>query len=126
MPRMRSLVLQRDRAVHRAGGATHASAHSCMTVLLPASAAAVPPIFLACPVAMQAPLTRLDKASLVVVRLLQTAIMAALVWHVWSWVSTSIAVLVWRYSVYGASFTWPPVWTWPPTWLPLWLQHTLS
>lgn len=47
----------------------------------------------------QAPLTWMDKASLVLVRGLQTVIMLALAWHVCSWLSTSISLLMWEYSL---------------------------
>lgn len=49
--------------------------------------------------AMQAPLTWVDKASLAVVRALQTIIILALAWHVYAWLSSSISLLIWRYSL---------------------------
>lgn len=52
--------------------------------------------------AMQAPLTWVDKASLAMVRALQTVIILALAWHVYAWLSSSISLLIWRYSL-----SWP-------------------
>jgi hypothetical protein len=49
--------------------------------------------------AMQAPLTWVDKASLAMVRALQTLIILALAWHVYAWLSSSISLLIWRYSL---------------------------
>jgi hypothetical protein len=47
----------------------------------------------------QAPLTWVDKASLAMVRALQTLIILALAWHVYAWLSSSISLLIWRYSL---------------------------
>ena len=51
------------------------------------------------PAATQAPITWVDKASLAIVRALQTVIMLALAWHVYAWLSSSISLLIWRYSL---------------------------
>jgi hypothetical protein len=48
---------------------------------------------------MQAPVTWVDKVSLALVRALQTVIMLALAWHVYAWLSSSISLLAWRYSL---------------------------